>query len=208
MRPINYAIIGVNLLAVFLITIFAVQQLESESVRSIKSMASDTIELGDYGPTVALEDAEKMLGYRIKLPTYLPAGNELRMIKVERQHLQSFVFYSPVSVNDSTKESDLIANNGFLIVNRPAWEVKEPNDIDTEIQRLTESGGKEITLRRAKSVGFEDLRVVGYEDIPLVPGYSEIHWWDDDFLHRLVGGSFELDELAKIVESTYDAKNT
>lgn len=198
---------GVSVLAVIVITIFAVQQqLESISARNIKGMASDQIELGDYGPTVALEDAEKMLGYRIKLPTYLPAGNELRMIKVERQHLQSFVFYSPVSVNDSTKESELIANNGFLIVSRPAWEVKELSDIDTEIQRLTESGGKEITLQRAKGVGFEDLRVVGYEDIPLVPGYSEIHWWDD-FVHRLVGGSFELDELAKIVESTYDAKN-
>ncbi|HLE34764.1 MAG TPA: hypothetical protein VI698_02635 [Nitrososphaerales archaeon] len=208
MRPLNYAVIGISLLAVVLITIFAVQQLESESVRNIKSMASDQIELGDYGPTVALEDAEKMLGYRIKLPTYLPAGNELRMIKVERQHLHSFVFYSPVSVDDSTKESELIANNGFLIVSRPAWEVGESSDIDIEIQRLTESGGREITLRWAKGVGFEDVRVIGYEDVPLVPGYSTIHWWDDYFLYRVVGGSFELDELAKIVESTYDTTNT
>ena len=198
----NYAVIGISVLAVVLITIFAMEQLESLSVRNIKGMASDQIELGDYGPTVALEDAEKILGYRIKLPTYLPGGNELKMIKVEKQHLHSFVFYSPVGVNDSTTESELIVNNGFLIVSRPACEV---TDIDTEIQRLTESGGKEIIIRGGEAVGFAHIRVVGYTDIPLMPGYHEIHWWDDH-LHRLVGGNFELDELTKIVESTYDAK--
>ena len=190
MLRLNYVLIGISILAAAVITVFVLQQSQSAQ----KPMESPTVtkpafELGMYGKTFSLAEAEQVLGYRIKLPTYLPAGNALRMIKVDEETKWSFVIYSPVSVDDSTTEKELIENDGFMIINSPAPEV---TDVEAEIQRFEEFGGKEIKMQGVMGVGLTD--------VPLMPGYSEIHWWDDN-LHHLVGGNFDFAELAKIVES-------
>ena len=111
------------------------------------------------------------------------------MIKVDAKSNWSFVIYSPTTVDDSTKEKELIENNGFVIVNAPAPEVTDAN---AEVRRFVEFGGKEIAMH--------GIRGVGFTNIPLMSGYSEIHWWDDK-LHRIVGANFDFAELAKIIES-------
>jgi hypothetical protein len=190
MRPISYAVIGVSILAVIVIAAFAFQQSQpSQKPAKLPVATQPVFELGMYGQTLSHADAEAVLGYEIKLPTYLPANNELRMIKVDNDTNWSFVIYSPTNVDDSTREKEMIDNNGFIIVNAPAPEV---TDVNMEIQRFVEFGGKEITMQNVKGVGFTD--------IPLMPGYSEIHWWDNG-LHRIVGANFDFMELAKIIES-------
>ena len=189
MRPITYAVIGVSVLAAIMITVFAVQQSQPAQKPMELPTARPTFELGMYGKTLSLADAEQIVGYKIKLPTYLPTGNTLRMIKVDEKSKWSFVIYSPTSVDDSTKEKELIGNNGFVIINAPAPEVI---DTDMEVQRFVELGGKEIAM--------QGVRGVGLTDIPLMPGYYEIHWWDDK-LHRIVGANFDFAELARIIES-------
>jgi len=188
-RPITYAVIGVSVLAAIMITVFAVQQSQPAQKPMGLPTARPTFELGMYGKTLSLADAEQIVGYKIKLPTYLPAGNTLRMIKVDEKSKWSFVIYSQTSVDDSTKERELIQNNGFVIINAPAPEV---TDVDAEIQRFVEFGGKEIAIH--------DTKGVGLTDIPLMLGYSEIHWWDDK-LHRIVGANFDFAELVKVIES-------
>jgi hypothetical protein len=170
--------------------VFSAQRLRpTEEPTEAPTTTKPTFELGMYGKTLSLAEAEQIVTYKIKLPTYLPAGNELRMIKVDENTKWSFVIYSPENVDDSTTENVLFKNNGFIIINSPAPEV---TDIDAEIQKLIESGGMEITMQNVKGGGLTD--------VPLLPGYSEIHWWDDK-LHHLVGGNFDFSELAKIVES-------
>ena len=190
MRSVSYAVIGVSILAAIVIAIFAIQQSQPvQKPMELPTVAQPKFELGMYGQTFDLADAEQILGYKIKLPTYLPAGNALRMIKVDEKSKWSFVIYSPTSVDDSTKEKELIGNNGFVIINAPAPEVI---DTDMEVQRFVELGGKEIAM--------QGVRGVGLTDIPLMPGYYEIHWWDDK-LHRILGANFDFDELARIIES-------
>ncbi|MGH9922836.1 MAG: hypothetical protein ACRD38_08805 [Nitrososphaerales archaeon] len=192
MRP-GYTLVVIIIVATVLLVAFAVfsaQQLQpTEEPAEVPTATKPTFELGMYGKIVSLVEAEQLLAYKIKLPRYLPAGNELKMIKVDENTKWSFVIYSPENVSDSTSEEDLFKNNGFIIINSLAPEV---TDVDAEIQRLVEFGGKEITMQNVKGVGLTD--------VPLLPGYSEIHWWDDK-LHHLVGGNFEFAELAKIVES-------
>lgn len=188
MRPISYGVIGISILAAVVIAIFAFQQ--SQPVATELPIATQPeFELGTYGQTFSLADAESVLGYEIKLPTYLPVDNELRMIKVDNSTKWSFVIYSPTAIDDSTKESELVENDGFIITNAPAPEV---TDVDAEIQRFVEFGGKEIVMR--------NFRGVGFTDVPLMPGYSEIHWWNDG-LHRIIGANFDFVELTKIIES-------
>lgn len=189
-RPVNYAVIGVSILAAIVIAVFAAQQSQPlQKPTELPAVAQPTFELGMYGQTFALADAEQILGYKIKLPAYLPAGNVLRMIKVDEKSKWSFVIYSPTSVDDSTKEKELMENNGFVIINAP---VPEVTDTDTEIRKFVEFGGREIAMQGARGVGFTE--------IPLMPDYSEIHWWDDK-LHRIVGANFDFAELARIIES-------
>jgi hypothetical protein len=183
-------IISTILLVAF--SVFSAQQLQPTAKPVEVPISKPTFQLGMYGKTISLAEAEQLLAYKIKLLRYLPMANELRMIKVDENTNWSFVIYSPENITDSTSEKELFQNNGFIIINSPAPEV---TDVDTEIQRLVESGGKEIKM--------QNVRGVGLTGVPLLPGYSEIHWWDDK-LHHLVGGNFEFDELAKIVESTYD----
>jgi hypothetical protein len=171
-----------------MIAVFLVQLSQPKS-SEIPTAAQPEFELGRYGETVSHAEAEALMGYKIKLPTYIPAGNELRMIKVDRETRWSVVIYSPLIVNDSTKEKQLVENNGFIIINAPA---KEVTDIDAEVLRFVEFGGVEITWQNFKGVGFEE--------IPLLPGYSEIHWWDDG-LHRIIGARFDFEELTKTIES-------
>lgn len=188
MRPVSYAVIGVSVVAAIVIAIFTFQQ--SQPAQTELPVATQPeFELGMYGQTFSLTDAEAILGYEIRLPKYLPQGNELRMIKVDNNTKWSFVIYSPTAIDDSTKEKELVENNGFIITNAPAPEV---TDVDAEIQRFVEFGGKEIAMKNFSGVGFTD--------IPLMPGYSEIHWWNDG-LHRIIGASFDFTELAKIIES-------
>ncbi len=187
-------IVATVLLVAF--SVFSAQQLQPTEEPAEVPTAKPTFQLGMYGKPLSLEEAEQLVAYDIKLPRYLPVGNELRMVKVDENTKWSFVIYSPENVNDLMSEKDLFKTDGFIIINSPAPEV---TDVDAEIQKLVEFGGKEITMRNAKGVGLTD--------IPLLPGYSEIHWWDDK-LHHLIGGNFGFAELAKIVESTYDAKNT
>ncbi|HLE35180.1 MAG TPA: hypothetical protein VI698_04740 [Nitrososphaerales archaeon] len=191
MRAVTYTIvIGASVLAVFVIAVSVSQQSQTlEKPVQVPTGEKQAFELGMYGKTFLHADAERVLGYKIKLPAYLPADNDLRMIKVDEKSKWSVGIYSPVSVDDSTEETELMQNNGFIIINSPAPEV---TDIDVEIQRLIENGGKEIPMQRVKGVGLTD--------VPLMPGYSEIHWWEDG-LHHIVGGSFGFAELSKIVES-------
>ncbi len=191
MRAVIYTIIiGASVLATFVIAVSMIPQSQThQEPIQIPASEKPAFELGMYGKTFSYEGAEQVLGYRIKLPAYLPAGNDLRMIKVDEKSKWSVVVYSPVIVDDSTKETELMQNNGFIIINSPAPEV---TDVDVEIQRLIENGGKEIPMQRVKGVGLAD--------VPLMPGYSEIHWWEDR-LHHIVGGNFGFAALSKIVES-------
>jgi len=190
-RGVVYTIIiGASVLTAFVIAVSMIPQSQThQEPNQVSSGEKPSFELGMYGKTFSHADAEQTLGYKIRLPDYLPASNDLRMIKVDEKTKWSFVIYSPVRVDDSTKETELMQNNGFIIINSPAPEV---TDIDVEIQRLIENGGKEIPMQRVKGVGLTD--------VPLMPGYSEIHWWEDG-LHHIVGGSFGFAELSKIVES-------
>lgn len=188
LRPISYAVIGVSVVAAIVIAIFTFQQ-SQPALTELPVATQPEFELGMYGQTFSLADAESLLGYEIKLPTYLPADNELRMIKVDNNTKWSFVIYSPTGIDDSTKEKELIENDGFIITNAPAPEV---TDVDAEIQRFVEFGGNEIMMKNFTGVGFTD--------IPLMLGYSEIHWWNDG-LHRIVGANFDFTELTKIIES-------
>ena len=190
MRPVTYAVIGVSILAAFMVTVLIAQQSQpAQEQKTIPTVGQPKFELGKYGQTQTLDDAEKMLEYKIKLPTYLPANNSLRMIKVNQESRWSFVIYSPVDVSDATNEKELIENSGFIIINAP---ISDAIDTNLEVQKLVDVGGKEISM--------QSVRGVGLTDIPLMPRYSEIHWWDGD-LHRIVGGNFEFTELAKIIES-------
>ncbi len=191
MRGVVYTIIiGASVLTAFVIAVSMIPQSQThQEPNQVSSGEKPSFELGMYGKTFSHGDAEQLLGYKIKLPDYLPAGNDLRMIKVDEKTKWSVVIYSPVSVDDSTKETELMQNNGFIIITSPAPEV---TDVDVEIQRFIENGGKEILMQRVKGVGLTD--------VPRMPGYSEIHWWEDG-LHHIVGGSFGFAELSKIVES-------
>jgi len=144
-RAVIYTIaIGASVLAVFVIAVSVSQQSQTlEKPVQVPTDEKQAFELGMYGKTFSLADAERMVGYKIKLPDYLPATNDLRMIKVDEKTKWSFVIYSPVGVDDSTEETELMQNNGFIIINSPAPEV---TDIDVEIQRLIENGGKEIPM--------------------------------------------------------------
>jgi hypothetical protein len=155
----------------------------------VPSTEKPSFELGMYGKTFSQADAEQVLGYKIKLLIYKPINNSLRMIKVDENSKWSVLIYSPMIVDDSTEEIELMQNNGFIIINSPAPEV---TDIDVEIQRIIESGGREIPMKRVKGAGLTD--------VPLMPGYSEIHWWEDG-LHHIVGSNFGFTELSAIVES-------
>jgi len=190
-RGVVYTIIiGASVLTAFVIAVSMIPQSQThQEPNQAPTGEKPSFELGMYGKTFSHADAEQTLGYKIRLPDYLPAGNDLRMIKVDEKTKWSFVIYSPVRVDDSTKETELMQNKGFIIINYPAPEV---TDVDVEIQRFIENGGKEIPMQRVKGVGLTD--------VPLMPGYSEIHWWEDG-LHHIVGGSFGFAELSKIVES-------
>lgn len=189
MRPINYAVTGVSVLAAIIIIMYVSQQLQTKST-DFPVTTNPTFKLGVYGKTLSHEEAESMLGYKIKLPTYLPEGNVLRMIKADEQTKWSYIIYSPADVDDSTEERVLIERRGFIMINAPAPEVI---DTDAEINRFIDFGGMEIMM--------ENTRGVGFTNIPLMPGYSEIHWWSDG-LHHIVGANFDLSEIAKIIEST------
>lgn len=188
MRSVNYAVIGVSVLAAIIITIYASQQLQTKST-DLPVATNPTFKLGMYGKTLSHEEAESILGYKIKIPTYLPEGNELRMIKVDEQTKWSYIIYSPAEADDSTEERVLIEKRGFIMINAPAPEV---TDADAEINRFIDFGGREIIM--------ENTRGVGFTNIPLMPGYSEIHWWSDG-LHHIVGANFDLPEITKIIES-------
>lgn len=185
MRPVSYAIIGVSAFAVFVIVIFASQQ--TPDTADLPVPPQPVFELGMYGETLAHEEAEEIVGYAIKLPSYMPEGNTLRMIKADMDSKWSFMIYSPVPVDDSTREIELMENGGFIIINSPS-----DTDNAAEVRRFVEFGGEEIIMQNYTGVGFTD--------IPLMPGYAEIHWWDDG-LRRIVGGNYDFEELVRIIES-------
>lgn len=189
LRAVNYAIVGSSIVPVVVVIMFAIQQSQTVKQAEIPVAKNPTFKIGMYGQSFALEDAEEIVGYKIKLPKYLPEGNSLRMIKVDKLSKWSFAIYSPAIIDDSTEEKMLIENGGFILVNTPAPEVA---DVDAEIQRFVEFGGEEITIG--------NIRGVGISNIPLIKGYSEIHWWEDG-LHRIVGANFSFIELKKIIES-------
>ena len=61
-RLVNYAVIGVSILAAIVIIVFAFQQSQLvQKPTELPTVAQPTFELGMYGQTFALADAEKIL---------------------------------------------------------------------------------------------------------------------------------------------------
>ncbi len=79
-----------------------------------------TTHFGSFVSDVAT--AEKIVGYAINLPSYLPYGNSLSWIKVNADEKSVFLAYSPRPVTDRISLGNLLDAKGIWII----YSVKEP----------------------------------------------------------------------------------
>ncbi len=148
------------------------------------------IYLREYEVTATLSDSERVVGHKIVIPTSIPEGYSIKLVKVRPEQKAVRVFISPVDLNDSMTLDDVMAKKGILILYDPL-----PARFDTEtwMKNWVEQGsGQYITVHGTKAVGNERDPQRGV--------WSQVYWFDNGIQYDLVA-DLPLDALLNIAES-------
>lgn len=170
----------------------------SDQERSSVEQAQDDIPrrgpiyLSMYKVTTTLPDAEHTVGHKINIPSNIPSGQAIKLVKLIPEENIVAVFIAPadMELDDSTSVDEILQKNGILVL----YNRMQPTfDADTWMNSWVEQGsGEFVTVNGIKGVGTEH----GPEEWD----YSQLQWFYKGIHYNLVSG-MPLADLLKTAES-------
>lgn len=149
-----------------------------------------SISLGMYEKTTTLAEAEKIAGYKINIPSIIPEGQVIQLVKIRPEQKAVRVFIAPMALNDSMTLDEVMARGGVLILYDPLEPGFNPDSwMNTWV---TQYGASYVTVHGAKAIG--------HDRDPQRGIWAEVYWFENG-LQKTVVADRPLAELLRIVES-------
>lgn len=148
------------------------------------------IKLSNFKVTTTLPEAERTVGYKVNIPTQLPEGLSVKLVKVRPEEKWVHVFIAPIDLNDSMTLDDVMTAKGILFTIRP-W---EPTITPEEWMNnwVAQGSGKFLTVHGTKAVGNDSNPQGGVE--------AHVFWFDNG-LEYIITADRPLDELVQLSNS-------